>query len=517
MRTLFFSLAVFAAACGSLRELSPETAASRISSSDGYKEEACAMAQRYATQLGKFRWEGAKPIELIDQDELTHMQAVFERRPSISCRIKVDKYLHDLGSKALLDLTAAVATMQIAYQAIPEGESLLDCDACEFSDYTPTGPLVSYYKAPIFGEARKRHSSRFAALCLDVENADKNAAAVNAHATHHEARLNPLFERHGGCDWVWKTYFANNSGACARYGDKPYMICALGVWRTDGALARPMTYFGKEYRKLDWFGAGFVVTLADGRSDVYWLENETLVHSTGDAGTPARLVDYDGDQRNDVVMGDFLVLARRNGTGTRTTVTTMRAKQAAGERVERVRQFEDTFTRLPLTDVEQLLGGEYAENPVLLDRAADASYEWWSSASREQRATLERIEAYWHALLWNGVTHKHAIGDEYFKGVLAATQPPRAEQRRADLTLARRNGEAAKVFAECGALRGEAARAVDELEAAVAGTAAAEEAVGALWQRYRGVPLPKEGLAEALAASKRNQEDLTAFLTATCL
>lgn len=515
MRPLLVSLALLAAACGTLRELPPETAASRISSSDGYKEEACAMAQRYARQLGEFRWSHAAPVEWIEQEELTHMQAVFARRPSISCRIKVDKFIHDLGSTALYDLTAAVASMQTAYAAIPQGGSLLDCETCELADYSPTGPLVSYYRAPIFAEVKKRHAGRFAALCLDVENATRHAAAINAHAGHHEARLNPLYERHGGCEWAWKTYFAHQAGACSRFGDKPYMICAQGVWKTDGALARPMTYFPQAYRRLDWFGAGFVLTLAEGSNDVYWLENGQLNHSVGKPSAPARLVDADADRRNDVVMGDFVVLTRPDGTGTRTTLAAMRATLDAGEREHKVRQLEDTFSRLPLADAEQLLGAEYADDPALLDRAADASFAWWSSAA--QRATLERIEVYWHALLWNGITQKHAIGDDYLAQLLAATAPDRVEQRRAELAEARRTGDGAKIYAECGALRQEAAFKVEELEAAVAGTAAADEALGALWEKYRGGPLPKDRLAEALDTAKRNQAELEEFLQTTCL
>lgn len=516
MRSLIVLIALAAAACGSLRELSPETAASRISSSDGYKAEACAMAQRYAQHLGEYRWSDALPDVPLDANELAHMTAVFAQRPEISCRLKVDKYMYDFGNKDLYELTAAVAAMETAYASLPPGGSLADCEACALPDYSPSGPLTSYYKAPAFADARRRHAANFAALCLDVENLNARAAAVNAHAAHHEPRFNPLYERHGGCDWVYKTVFASESGSCARFAQNPYVICTQAVWRTDAAPAKPLTYFPQGYRKVDWFGGGFVLALNDGAFDVYWLENGRLNHKLGSPSPPARMVDVDDDGRTDVTLGGFVVLSRPGG-GVSTTLTALNASREADERARKVRQFEDTFTRLPLADVEQLLSGEQADNPVLLERAADASHAWWTSAAEEQRATLERVEIYWHAALWNGVMAKHPVDDDYLSQLLAATAPERLAERRSEVSAARRAGDGARLFEACGALRQDAAGRVAELEAALTGTETAEAALGALWQRYRGSPLPKAQVIAALEAAKRNQAELETFLNTVCL
>lgn len=520
MRALFLCslLLLAAAACGSLRELAPETAAARINRSDDYKAEACAISERYAQRLGEYDWSAAAPLTPLDAAEIRHMQAVFALRPALSCRLKADKFFYDLDGMALYELALAVGAMEEAYAALPPGGALADCEQCTLPEYAASnGLLVGYYKQAPFVAARERHAGRFNALCLDVEHAAENAEAVEAHALHGEPRLNPLYTRHGGCDAVWRAAYAAAAGTCTHYGETAYLVCPQGIWTTEPAPARPVTYRPQGYARIDPFAGGFVVALNDGAYDVYWLEQGVLQHEAGTRASPPRIGDVNGDLRTDVRMGDLLVLGKRDGTGERTSVAAFEATAEAAEAARRRARVEASFTVLPLADVERLLGGEYANHAVLLDRASDLSYEWWEATRAAQRSTLELVEVYWHALLWNRLTEKHAVDETYLAGLLQATAPTRLAERRSELAALRARGDGDGLLAACNALRDDADHVVAELEAVQAGTAQAMKSLAPLWVRYHGRPADTAPIDAAVEAGHASRDAATAMRQAACL
>jgi hypothetical protein len=509
------------AGCASIRDLSPEKAAARISSSDSYKQEACEIMTAYVTRFEAFNWEAATALEPLQAGEISHIAAVFAARPEVSCRIKAGKFFYDIDGRSFADIARVLGPLQDIYAGLSPGEPLTQCVGCELPSVSNTnGYLVAYFRRPPFPALRKEHAEEFTRVCTDPEHFEDNAALITAHDGHaaKPGTFNPLYESHGGCGSLWRKALADMQGRCSRFGYTHYLICPTGVWDTHADPGRPLSGFGG-FTQTYSFAAGFALALDDGRIDIYWLTApDTLTHEAValDADAKVEIDDYDANGKSDFNAGDVIVLAEKSGFGRRTTVQEFNANVAAKDFAQKYARNIDTWNKLPLDAVEALLVSTDFKNPVLIGRAAELSSAWFDQARGEQRALVDQVQTYWHALLWNTLAPKAAVDRAFWSGLLAKTAPEGYTERQNALSELRKRGDAKALYDGCAALRDDMKSVVEGLSAAVSGAQAADGEIGAAWERYLRKRIPVSDAQSALALARKNGEALNLFLNGVC-
>ena len=522
MRICRIGLAVvLLAGCGSIRDLSPDKAAARISSYDSYKAEACEIMQAYLNRYEAYKWEAAEPLEPLPAGEVEHMAAVFANHPDVTCRVKAGKFFYDITGRAFGDIAKVLSPLQTMYADLGPGESIAGCTDCAVPSVSlSNGYLVAYFRRPPFPALKKKHAEAFTALCTDPEHLAENEAKIAAHDTHDEqpGQFNPLYESHGGCATIWRRALAD-AGRCSRYGFTHYLICPNGVWDTHTDTPKPFSAY-TAYSGNEPFASGFSLDLGDGKYDVYWLKGpDSLTHEVVELapGEHPTTDDFDGNGKADLHAGDVIVLSETSGTGRRMSVREFNANVAAKDFARRYAANIGTWSKLPLDAVENMLVSTDFKNPFLLERAAELSAAWLADAQHEQRNLLEQVQIFWHAFLWNTLSPKQPPDAKFWDRLKARTAPDAFDARQKSLVDFRKNSKTNALYDGCIALRKDMRTVLDDLNAVVSGSEAADTEIGLAYKKYLEKPLPVAEARAALAAAKKNSDSLEAYLATICL
>lgn len=520
-KPLWVFTGVLLAGCGSIHNLSPETAASRISSYDSYKEEACEIMEIYVNRYEAFNWALATPIESLPPEEIKHIAAVFDHRPQVTCRVKAGKFFYDIDGRSFADIARVLAPLQAMYERLGAGEALTRCDDCELPDVAVgNGFLVNYFRRPPFPALRKQHAELFMQHCSDPARMTGGDTAAG-HEGHggKPGYTNPLHELHGGCEAAWRQALNAMSARCSRFGFTHYLVCPTGVWSTHSDLARPFSAY-PGYTRSNPFASGFALELTDGRVDVYWLHAEdALSHETVSLKKNQKIEidDFDANRKSDFNAGELIVLTGKDGFGRRTSVTHFNAGVDAKELRKRSAEVLDTWERLPLDAIERMLMTTEYRNAILLERAAKLSAQWLEDAQAEQRALLEQVQVFWHALLWNTLDPQERIDRAFWDELRARTLPQDYAARQRALTRMNNQNEGQELHEACRQMRTDMQQVIDDLKSLVGGSELASEEVGAAWDRYLKKSIPVAEATAALAVAEKNAKSVEAFLDGVCL
>ena len=105
-------------ACSGLLSLSPETAASRIASYGGYRDEACTYMQSYVENLNAMNWETPGPVAAKSTTELAALIGIFARDPEVTCEVMGGGARYKLNGRRFYQLLSVYQLVEPEYRRL---------------------------------------------------------------------------------------------------------------------------------------------------------------------------------------------------------------------------------------------------------------------------------------------------------------------------------------------------------------------------------------------------------------